>query len=242
MTTSASNRTIVGTNVTAPAPNKISTATTVAATAVAAATSTATSSNAFIAGNPPKEFYDQLITTMRNLQQVAPLHQQKIFVESREHKKSINLAKLQMSMLKLIYACGDINWEEGMVKNIHLAIFVQGFKNLLDRPATVQMTQLANLFTTVFTTEPNNNDDDMHLNPLNRLMSLSIFPQKITKVHLNASFQSVDLEVGSIYKSTLMYPFHYTPQTNCAMAKVVSSKIEEERNNINWRISDKDKR
>jgi hypothetical protein len=39
------------------------------------------------------------------------------------------------------------------------------------------MTQLANLFTTVFTTELNDDNDEMHLNPLNRLMS-HLFPAK----------------------------------------------------------------
>jgi hypothetical protein len=79
-----------------------------------------------------------------------------------------------------------------MVKNIHLATFAQDFKNLLNRLATVQATQLAYLF---FTTEPNDDNNYMHLNLLNRLVSLSVFPQEFTKVHLNASFQSVDLEV-----------------------------------------------
>jgi hypothetical protein len=95
-----------------------------------------------------------------------------------------------------------------MVKNVHLATFAHGFKNLLDRSATVQMTQLANLITTVFTTEPNDDNNGTHLNPLNKLMSLSVFLQKINKAHLNASFKSVDLEVGLIYKSTLIHPFH----------------------------------
>ncbi len=101
-------------------------------------------------------------------------------------------------MLKLMYACRDIDWEEGTVKSIHLATFVQGFKNLLDRSATVKTTQLANLFTTVFTNEHDDDDNETHLNPLNRLMSLTIFLQKFTKTHLNASFQSIDLEVGLI--------------------------------------------
>ncbi len=177
-TTSASKRTNVGTNVTAATTNKISTAAATAAAAVAATASTATGRYAIIAGNPPEEFYDQLIATMRNQQQAAPLHQQKIVVKSREHKESIDLAKLQMSMLKLMYACGNIDWEEGTLKNIHLATFMQGFKNLLNMLATVQTTQLANLFTTVFTIEPDDGDNHTHLNPLNRLMSLSVFPQK----------------------------------------------------------------
>jgi hypothetical protein len=173
---------------------------------------------------------------------VAPLHQQKIVIKSCKHDESVDLAKLQMSMLKLIYACGNIVWEKGTVKNIQLATFAQGFKNLPNRLTMVQTTQLANLFTTVFTTEPNNYNDDTHLNPLNRLMILSVFPPKITKAHLNVSFQSVDLEVSSIYKSTLIHLFHYAPQTNHAMVKAALSKIEEERNKINWRINDKDNR
>jgi hypothetical protein len=106
----------------------------------------------------------------------------------------------------------------------------------------VQMTQLANLFATVFTIEPDDDNNDMHLNLFNRLTSLSVFLQKNTKVHLNVSFQSVNLEFGLIYKSSLVHPFHYAPQANSAMVKAASSKIEEERKEINWRINDKDKR
>ncbi len=81
------------------------------------------------------------------------------------------------------------------------------------------MTQLSNLFVTVFTTELEDDNNDTAINPLNRLMSLFVFPQKFTKVHLNASFQSIDLETGSIYKSTSINPFHYAPQTNRVLVK-----------------------
>jgi hypothetical protein len=84
----------------------------------------------------------------------APQHQQKIVVESREHDESIDLAKLQTSMLRSMYASGEINWDEGTVTNIQLATFAQGYKNLLDRLLTVQATQLANLFTLVFLPKP----------------------------------------------------------------------------------------
>ncbi len=67
-TTSASNRTNVGVNVPTAATKKISTAVVTPATAVATTASTATGLNATIAGNTPKEFYDQLIAMMRNLQ------------------------------------------------------------------------------------------------------------------------------------------------------------------------------
>ena len=50
-------------------------------------------------------------------------------------------------------------------------------------------------------------DDDVLANPLQRLMSLVCFPPKFTKGHLNASFQSFDLEAGAIYKSTSLNPF-----------------------------------
>jgi len=44
-------------------------------------------------------------------------------------------------MLKLMYVSGDIDWDEATIKNIRLATFSKGFKNLLDRTASVQVTQ-----------------------------------------------------------------------------------------------------
>jgi hypothetical protein len=79
----------------------------------------------------------------------------------------------------------------------------------------------------------------MQINPLNRLMSLFVFPQKFTKAHLNASFQSIDLETEMIYKSTSINPSHYTPQTNCALVKAANSKMEEEQNKLNRRVDEK---
>jgi hypothetical protein len=45
-----------------------------------------------------------------------------------------------------------------------------------------------------------------------------------------------------MYKSTLINPFHYAPQTNRTMVKAASNELEEERNKMNWRIVEKDKK
>jgi hypothetical protein len=185
-------------------------------------------------GSAPPEFFAQLIQTMKSLQ--APQLPPKIIVKSRDHQESVDLAKLQTSMLKLMSVSGDIDWDEATIKNIRLATFSKGFKNLLDWTVSVQVTQLSNLFVTVFTTEPEDDDDHTAINPLNWLMSLFVFPQKFTKTHLNASFQSVDLETGSIYKSTSINLFHYAPQTNRVLVKAAKSEMEEERNEMNWKI------
>ena len=73
-------------------------------------------------------------------------------------------------------------------------------------------------------------------------MSLAVFPPKFTKGHLNASFQSSDLETGMIYKSALVHPFHYAPQTNRKLVKDAAKEIKEECNKINWRIVEKDRK
>jgi hypothetical protein len=102
--------------------------------------------------NPPAEFYTQLIETMKNLQ--APQQPSKIIVKSRDHKESVNLAKLQNGMLQLMYASGEINCRDnGIAKNICLTTFSQGFLNLLARSASVQATQLSNFFAAIFSTE-----------------------------------------------------------------------------------------
>jgi hypothetical protein len=189
--------------------------------------------------NPPPEFFTQLIETMKNIQ--APQQPTKIVVESRDHEETIDLAKLQTGMLQLMYATGDINWDDGSVQNVRVATFSQGFLNLLSRSASVQATQLTNLFATIFATEPEDDDDEFQSNPLSRLMSMVVFTSKFTKGHLNASFQSSDLETGSMYKSTSLNPFHYAPQGNRKMILEATAKMDEERNELNWRIVEKDR-
>jgi hypothetical protein len=72
-------------------------------------------------------------------------------------------------------------------------------------------------------------------------MSLSVFPKKITKAHLNASFQCTDLETSMLYKNTLINPFHYALQYCRALVKAATVKIEEEQNEFNWKVNKKDK-
>jgi hypothetical protein len=68
-----------------------------------------------LATAPPK-FFAQLIETMKSF--LAPPKPQKIVVKCQHHEESTNLAKLQTSMLKLMYASGDIDWDEGTIKII----------------------------------------------------------------------------------------------------------------------------
>jgi hypothetical protein len=113
-------------------------------------------------------------------------------------------------------------------------------KIFLEDPPLVQAAQLTNLFMTSFTTEMED-DDNVLANPLQRLMSL-VSPLKFTKGHLNASFQSFDLEAGAIYKSTSINLFQYAPQNNHLLVKAATSEMEEARNEINWKFANKDRK
>jgi hypothetical protein len=150
-------------------------------------------------GVPPQEFYAQLVETMKNLK--APQQPSKIVVESWDHEETVDLAKPQMSMLQLMYAEGEIDWDDGTIRSVCPTNFSAGFKNLQGCLATAQAAQLSNLFTTI-TIEPEDDDDDTPFNSLNSLMSLVLFPPKFTKAHLNPSFQSANIKTSSIYKST----------------------------------------
>jgi hypothetical protein len=113
---------------------------------------------------PPVKFYTQLLETLKTMKQVPP-NQQKNVVESRKHEESVDLVKLQTSMLKLFYVSGEIDWDEGAVKNVTLATFPKGFQDLLGRTATVQEVQFANLLNTIFRSLPDDDDDEL-ANPL----------------------------------------------------------------------------
>jgi hypothetical protein len=73
-------------------------------------------------------------------------------------------------------------------------------------------------------------------------MSLSIFPKKFTKAHLNASFQCTNLEANMMYKNPSINPFHYAPQNCCAIVKAALVEIEEEQNKFNWKANETDKK
>jgi hypothetical protein len=72
-----------------------------------------------------------------------------------------------------MYAFAVPDWDEGTVMGVCLASFTQEYKNLLERSATVKVTHLSNLIKTVFSTKPDDEDDN---GPLNRLMSMYVIP------------------------------------------------------------------
>jgi hypothetical protein len=80
------------------------------------------------------------------------------------------------------------------------------------------------------------------ITPLNSLMSLVVSPPKFTKGHLNASFQSTNIETSLIYKSASIHPFHHAPQTNHLLVMAAAKEMDKERNKINWCMVEKDRK
>ncbi len=176
-----------------------------------------------------------MVETLKKIQENPLSKQQKIAVKSRDHEETVDAAKLQTSMLKLMYAFAVPNWDEGTVAGVLLALFTQEYKNLLERLATVQVTQLSNLIKTVFSTKPDDEDDN---GPLNRLMLMYVIPPKFTKGHLNATFKSDEIELAAIYKSTSINPFNYAPQTNQASVLAAKKEFDLKQNEKNFSVSE----
>jgi hypothetical protein len=91
------------------------------------------------------------------------------------------------------------------------------------------------LFKTIFSNKPGDEDDE---GPLIWLMSLYVFPQKFVKGHLNVSFQSNELKFALLYKSTSINPFQYAPQTNQALVTAARKDMKEQRNELNFQITE----
>jgi hypothetical protein len=88
---------------------------------------------------------------MQKMQHDPLKGQTKIVVESRDHKETVNAAKLQNSMVRLMYAMTKtIDWDNGTIKSVSLATFTQKYQNLLECSVSVKVTQLENLFRTIF--------------------------------------------------------------------------------------------
>jgi hypothetical protein len=101
------------------------------ATTTAHATATTAAPQPSLVKDQQQEFYKQMVETMRIIQENTPSKQQKIVIESRDHKETIDAAKLQTSMLKLMYAVAVPDWDEGTVKRVCLALFTQEYKIFL---------------------------------------------------------------------------------------------------------------
>jgi hypothetical protein len=95
--------------------------------------------------------------------------------------------------------------------------------------------QLTNLFRTFFSTEPDEDDNDG--SPLNKLMSLYVFPPKFANGHLNATFQSNDLDLAAIYKSTFINSFHYAMQPDKILVAAAKREVKEEQNKKSFAIA-----
>jgi hypothetical protein len=127
-----------------------------------------------------------------------------------------------------------VDWDNGTIKSVSLATFTQEYQNLLERSVSVLVTQLTNLFRTIFS--------------LNRtkttmmLMSLYVFPPKFAKGYLNATFQSDDLELAAIYKSTSINPVHYAPQLDQILVTAAKKEVKEEQNKKSFAMAESNRK
>jgi hypothetical protein len=69
-------------------------------------------------------------------------------------------------------------------------------------------------------------------------MSLYDFPPEFTKGHLNPTFQSNNLELAAIYKSTSINPFHYALQLDQILVAMAKKEVNEEQNKKNFAIAE----
>jgi hypothetical protein len=113
-------------------------------------------SNHATAAQPPlkydhQEFFKLVVKTMQKMQHAPLQGQTKIVVESCDHEEIIDAAKLQNSMVRLMYATTKtVDWDDGTIKSVSLATFTQEYQNLFKHFVSVQIMQITNLFRTIF--------------------------------------------------------------------------------------------
>jgi hypothetical protein len=77
-----------------------------------------------VTDGPDKEFCRVMIETMKKLQNGAPIQNKKVVIESCNHKETVDATKLQMSMVRLMYATTNmVDSEEETVKSVCLGTF-----------------------------------------------------------------------------------------------------------------------
>jgi hypothetical protein len=164
-------------------------------------------------------------------------------VETKEHEELTELTKHHDIMNKLFYSSATVDWKKGTIADVEIATFSTGFLSITENTMTVKIHKLTNLFVTVFTTEDDQSDDDNDKprSSLDRLMSLYVFTDKFARMHVNANYQSSELAIGEAFKSTSLNIFAYAPQNDRTAVLKEKKKLDQERNEIQWNITEKSK-
>ena len=217
-----------------PTPSKPSASSTSSSTAKHAAPTSAASNT------PPPAMWGALMTTLEGLQKQQ---QSKIVVETKEHEELTELSKHQNNVNKLMFASAKIDWKTGKVENVEIATFSKGYLNIVDNSQAVKVQKLSNLLMTIFTTndDDSSDEDDKPRSALDRLMSMYVIPEKFAKLHINANYQSSELAIGEVFKSTSLNVFAYAPQNDRSAVMLAKKRLDEERNEIQWKLTEKTK-
>jgi hypothetical protein len=183
---------------------------------------------------PDQEFYKVMIETMKNLQKGAPIQNQKIIVESRDHEETVNAAKLQMSMVRLMYATTTtVNWWRELLSQFTLAPSPKSTRASWSTPPLYKSPSLQILPRPFSPLNPKTTKTIAHSTGV---CCSTFSSKKIIKGHLNTTFQSDDLKLAAMHESMSINPFHYEPQNDQALVILARKEQEEERNEKNFSI------
>lgn len=193
------------------------------------------------------QFQQQLQQQIQQCTQIMALQQQsiananqqptQIIVESKADKAKEKEAKLNATMLCLLFVGGDFDSFKKRVDLVNLRVptYTTVMLNILDEPSAVKYVQAANILRTVFDDEPANLAE--RLSPLFTELSMHHFSRNFVAAFINCNFQPSNFETLD-YEPQAISILHFAKQDDTCQVNEAKRLEEEQRNERDFDFSE----
>lgn len=187
------------------------------------------------------EQQSQQWTQFLALQQQAMIANQnqqptQIIVESRADQAKEKEAKINATMLRLIFVGGTIDFKSGNVVTLRAPTYTAAMLQILSEPSSVKYVLAINILRTTFEEEPN--DINERLSPFFTELSMRHFSRNFVAALINCNFQASNFETLDYDEPKAITVLHFARQEENRKLSEARMLEEEQRNERDFELID----
>jgi hypothetical protein len=159
-----------------------------------------------------------------------------IIVESRADQAKEKEAKINATMLHLMFVSDAIDFKSGNVVALHAPSYTAAMLQILSEPSSVKYVLAINILRTTFEEEPN--DINERLSPFFTELSMRHFSQNFVAALINCNFQASNLETLDYDEPKALTVLHFARQEENHKLSEARMLEEEQRNELDFELID----
>ena len=159
-----------------------------------------------------------------------------IIVELRADQVKEKEAKINATMLCLMFVSGAIDFKSGNVVALRAPSYTTAMLQILSEPSSVKYVLAINILRTTFEEEPN--DINERLSPFFTELSMRHFSQNFVAALINCNFQASNLETLDYDEPKALTVLHFARQEENHKLSEARMLEEEQRNELDFELID----